>query len=200
MSDKENATNPFVENGEISEITIEEDKEDEKDKDNGEEKEQEESIEQKEDDLKKELDDINNKYLRLLADFDNYRKRQMTERESLLKYGAEDTLKKIIPVLDTLKRARESVEKTDDIGTVKQSYDVCTKQLNDVLTKIGLKEIEAKGKEFDPNIMEAVMQTPTDEFKPHTVIAELQTGYQLYDRVLRPVMVNVAVEKTEEDK
>lgn len=147
--------------------------------------------------LQKELDDINNKYLRLAADFDNYRKRQMQERENLIKYGAEDTLKKIIPVLDTFERAKSAIEKTEDIGSLKQSHEICLKQLTDALDKIGLKKIEAQGKEFDPNIMEAVMQTPTNEYPTHTVIAELQSGYQLLDRVLRPTMVNVAVEANE---
>ena len=154
-----------------------------------------EVVENKDEELKKEIEDLNNKYLRLAADFDNYRKRQAQERESLVKYGAEETLKKIIPVLDTFARAKESIDKTEDVNIVKNSYEVSVKQLNDVLEKIGLKKIEAKGLQFDPNIMEAVMQTPTDEFEQDTVIAELQTGYQLYDRVLRPTMVNVAVEK-----
>lgn len=148
-------------------------------------------------DFKKELEDLNNKYLRLAADFDNYRKRQMQERESLIKFGAEDTLKKIIPVLDTFDRAHQSIEKLEDINAVKESYEVCIKQLNDVLDKIGLKTIEVLGKEFDPNLMEAVMQTPTDEHPTHTVIAELQKGYTLHDKVLRPTMVNVATEKSE---
>lgn len=147
--------------------------------------------------LQKELEDINNKYLRLAADFDNYRKRQMQERESLIKYGAEDTLKKIIPVLDTFERAKSAIEKTEDIDSLKQSHEICLKQLTDALDKIGLKKIEAQGKEFDPNIMEAVMQTPTNDYPTHTVIAELQSGYQLLDRVLRPTMVNVAVEASE---
>ena len=164
-------------------------------KENTENETKEENIEEK---LKTELDDINNKYLRLAADFDNYRKRQAQERESLIKYGAQETLTKIVPVLDTLSRAKESMEKTEDKDVIKQSFEVSIKQLYDVLDKIGLKKIEAKGKEFDPNLMEAVMQTPTDEQESHTVIAELQAGYMLHDRVIRPAMVNVAVEKGEE--
>ena len=152
-------------------------------------------VEDDEEKLKKEIDDINNKYLRLAADFDNYRKRQVQERENLIKYGAEESLKKIIPVLDTFARAKDSIEKTEDINVVKESYEVCIKQFNDVLEKMGLKKIEAKGMEFDPNIMEAVMQTPTKDYEANTVIAELQTGYKLHDKVLRPAMVNVATEE-----
>lgn len=184
--------NPFVEK------TAEENKEDNENKDKELEKKADEiQVEDSdiEENLKKEIEDINNKYIRLAADFDNYRKRQAQERESLIKYGAEETLKKIIPVLDTFSRAKDSIEKIEDIKVVKDSYEVCIKQLNDVLDKIGLKKIEAQGKEFDPNIMEAVMQTPTKDYEANTVIAELQTGYKLHDRVLRPTMVNVATEE-----
>jgi len=152
----------------------------------------------KEEALQKELDSLNNKYLRLAADFDNFRKRQMQERESLLKYGAEDTLKKIITVLDTFERAKKSIADMDECEKIKESYDVGIKQLYDTLDKLGLKKIEAKGEIFDPNFHEAVMQTPTDEYEPNTVIDELQTGYQLFDKVLRPAFVNVATEKPQE--
>ncbi len=143
--------------------------------------------------LKDEIDKINNQYIRLAADFDNYRKRQMQERESLLKYGAEETLKKMIEALDNIDRARTSVENIDDVNTVKDSYEMVFKQIFDVLNKMGLESIETVGKEFDPNIHEAVMQTPTSEQPENTIIAELQKGYKLGDKVLRPALVNVAV-------
>lgn len=143
--------------------------------------------------LKNELDKINNQYLRLAADFDNYRKRQMQERESLLKYGAEDTLKKMIEALDNIDRAVTSAEKTEDPQQIKENYNIGIKQLYDVLQKIGLEVIDTKDTAFDPNFHEAVMQTPTSEYPEHTIIAELQKGYKLGDRVLRPTLVNVAV-------
>lgn len=143
--------------------------------------------------LKGELDKINNQYLRLAADFDNYRKRQMQERESLLKYGAEDTLKKMIEALDNIDRARTSAENAEDINQVRESYNLGFKQLYDVLNKIGLEIIDTKDTAFDPNFHEAVMQTPTNEYPEHTIIAELQKGYKLGDKVLRPSLVNVAV-------
>ena len=143
--------------------------------------------------LKDEIDKINNQYIRLAADFDNYRKRQMQERESLLKYGAEETLKKMIEALDNIDRAKKSVENIDDVNTVKESYELVFKQTYDVLAKLGLEVIETKDKEFDPNWHEAVMQTPTAEYPENTIIAELQKGYKLGDKVLRPSLVNVAV-------
>ncbi len=143
--------------------------------------------------IEDELESQKNRYVRLAADFDNYRKRQAQEREALLKYGAEDTLKKLLPVLDTLERAQKSFQEIDDPVKLKESFDAIQKQLIEALDRIGIKKIECVGKEFDPNIHEAVMQTPTDEHPDHTVIAELQSGYRLHDRTVRPALVNVAV-------
>lgn len=143
--------------------------------------------------LKTEIENINNRYIRLAADFDNYRKRQAQERESLLKYGAEETLKKMIEALDNIDRAKKSVENIDDVNTVKESYDMVFKQIFDVLLKMGLEVIDTNEKEFDPKWHEAVMQTPTSDYPENTIIAELQKGYKLGDKVLRPALVNVAV-------
>ncbi len=153
----------------------------------------EETVASEIDSLKEQLEKVNNQYIRLAADFDNYRKRQMQERESLLKYGAEDTLKKMIEALDNIDRAIAAAEKSEDINQVKDSYKMGFKQLYDVLQKIGMEVIDTKDTPFDPNFHEAVMQTPTDEHPEHTIIAELQKGYKLGDRVLRPALVNVAV-------
>ena len=142
--------------------------------------------------LKEELDDLNNKYLRLAADFDNFRKRQAQERESLLKYGAADTLTKILVVLDSFERAKKSLDELDDIQGVREGYEVVFKQLIDVLKKVGLEEIEAVGKEFDPNLHEAIARVPSEEHPDNTVVAQMQTGYKLGDRVLRPALVSVS--------
>ena len=135
---------------------------------------------------------LNNQYIRLAADFDNYRKRQAQERENLLKYGAENTLKKILEVLDNFERGAKANETVEDCEKVKESFNLIHKQLIDVLTKSGLELIDAQGQEFDPNFHEAVMQTPTNDYPEHTIIAELQKGYKMGDRVLRPALVNVA--------
>jgi aconitase B len=80
----------------------------------------------------------------------------------------------------------------EDCEKVKESFSLVHKQLTDALAKIGMETIECVGQEFDPNFHEAVMQTPTSEYPEHTIIAELQKGYKLGDRVLRPALVNVA--------
>lgn len=146
--------------------------------------------------LQQDFDSLNNQYLRLAADFDNYRKRQAQEREDLLKYGAEEALKKIIEVLDNFDRAKQSIENTDDVNQVKESFNVLYNQIFDNLSKLGLEVIDAQGKEFDPNFHEAVMKTATNEHPENHVIMELQKGYKLGDKVLRPALVNVAAEES----
>jgi len=135
---------------------------------------------------------LNNQYIRLAADFDNFRKRQEAEKESLLKYGAENTVKKLIEVLDNFDRGIKAIETVEDCEKVKECYNLAYKNFNDVLSKIGLEVIPAEGEEFDPNLHEAVMQTPTDEKPENTIITELQKGYKLGDKVLRASLVNVA--------
>lgn len=159
-----------------------------------EETSQEDSSEAEEpaDPWKEKYEQLNNQYIRLAADFDNFRKRQEQERENLLKYGAENTVKKLIEVLDNFDRGLKAIETVEDCDKVKECYNLAYKNFNDVLTKIGLEAIKAEGEEFDPNLHEAVMQTPTNKKPEHTIIAELQKGYKLGDKVLRPALVNVA--------
>lgn len=145
--------------------------------------------------LKAALEHLNNQYLRLAADFDNYRKRQAQEREALLKYGTEECMKKVIEVVDNFERAIKSVERIDDVDKMKETFFVLNKQLTDSLTKLGLEEIKCVGEKFDPILHEAVLQTKTEEYPEETVTQELQKGYKLGDKVLRPAMVAVAVKE-----
>lgn len=190
----ETSNNPFEVKEEIGEEVKEEVQEEIKDENEQEIQEENEVSEENTqvEGLKAELADLNNKYLRLAADFDNYRKRQAQERESLLKYGAAETMTKLLVVLDTFERAKEQLKEIEDCKSVKDGYEVVFKQLVDVLKKAGLEKIEAQGAEFDPNLHEAVAKTPTTEYPDNTVILEMQAGYKLGDRVLRPALVNVA--------
>lgn len=151
-----------------------------------------ESNESGNNELQEKYDTLNNQYIRLAADFDNYRKRQEQEKEALLKYGAENTLKKMIEVLDNFDRGIKAIETVEDCQKVKECYNLAYKNFTDVLTKAGLETIKAEGENFDPNFHEAVMQTPTSEHPENTIITELQKGYKLGDKVLRPTLVNVA--------
>ena len=144
------------------------------------------------DKLKEDFDKLNNQYLRLAADFDNYRKRQEAERENLLKFGTENALKKLIEVLDNFERGQKSLENVDDCQKVKESFGLVHKQVVETLNKLGMEEIKAEGEEFDPNFHEAVMRTPTADYPENTIVNELQKGYKMGDKVLRPTLVNVA--------
>lgn len=137
-------------------------------------------------------DQLYQQYVRLAADFDNFRKRQEAEREELLQYGTQNALKKLIDVLDNFERGKKAIENTQDCEQVKESFNLIYKQTLDVLQKLGLEVIETQGREFDPNFHDAVMQTPTNEYPEHTIINELQKGYKAGSKVLRPALVNVA--------
>lgn len=174
MSKKHKNNNPFTEQSEHEEEV------------------QTEEVAEADNKIQEDFDNLNNQYLRLAADFDNYRKRQAQERENLLKYGAEETMKNLISVLDNFDRGQKAIENIEDCGQVKESFELVCKQMYEALAKIGLEIIEAEGQEFDPNFHEAVMQTPTNDYAENTVINQLQKGYKLGDKVLRPALVNVA--------
>ena len=192
MSHKHNkhSNNPFkntdfdenVENSESEEVSENQVSEDVKS----------EKSDEKFNELQQKYDTLNQQYLRLAADFENYRKRQEHEREDLLKFGTENALKKMLEVLDNFERGKKALEKVEDYAKVKESFDLVHKQTVETLKKLGLEEIETEGKEFDPNFHDAVMQTPTSEHPEHTVINELQKGYKMGDKILRPALVNVA--------
>ena len=183
--DKEtnSAENTHNENSEVSEETAAENKEVNTD-----------ASENEINPLQEKYNTLNNQYIRLAADFDNFRKRNEQEREALLKYGAENTLKKMLEVLDNFERGLKAIETVDDCEKVKECYNLAYKNFTDVLAKAGLETIKAEGEVFDPNFHEAVMQTPSSDVPEHTIIAELQKGYKLGDKVLRPTLVNVATE------
>ncbi len=189
--------NPFHDEDKENENIVDEIENNEETK----EEAQEETLVQQEEpaeDFEKKYEDLNNKYLRLAADFDNFRKRMASERQDLLKYAAADVLAKLISVLDTFDRAKESLKDIDNCTTVKESYEVAYKQLLDTLKKAGMEEIEALGKEFNPNEHEAITQVPTDEFEEDHVAVVAQKGYKLLDKVLRPALVGVAKKKENE--
>lgn len=149
------------------------------------------------DDFEAKYEDLNNKYLRLAADFDNFRKRTIQEKEELSKYAASEVLKKLTSVLDTFDRANEHLKEIDNCQTVKESYEVAVKQLVETLKKCGMEEIDAMGKVFDPNEHEAITQVPTSEFEPDTVAFVAQKGYKMGDRIIRPALVGVAKKEDE---
>lgn len=141
--------------------------------------------------LKAKLQAEENRYLRLLADYENFKRRAALDQEALQKYRAQSVVTNLIPVLDNFERALSVEAKTEEVKSMMTGMDMIYRTLIDALQAEGLVEIDALDKEFDPNFHQAIM-TGSDEEKPSgVVLEELQKGYQLKDRVLRPSMVKV---------
>lgn len=131
-----------------------------------------------------------NRYMRTLADFENFRKRTEREKQEYFKYALAGTFKDILPVLDNFDRALDHAEEGDDFH---KGVLLIYKQLFDILKKAGLRPVDESGVRFDPNIHEAVMSEEDPSVPAQTVTSILQKGYFLHDRLLRPAMVKVAV-------
>lgn len=134
-----------------------------------------------------------NKFLRMQAEFDNYKKRTAREKEELYITSLEKVMKELLPIVDNMERALASFRSSGLESSYADGVDMIQKQLFSVLEKNGLKEIEAEGQEFDPNIHHAVMQVEGSEEEENKVKTVLQKGYYLGSRVIRPAMVQVVV-------
>jgi molecular chaperone GrpE len=139
--------------------------------------------------LRREKDAIQDRLLRTAAEFDNYRKRVDRERRDLADYIAADMVSEMLPIVDNLERALAAAAEADPL---RKGVELIHKQMLDLLRKRGVKAIEALGADFDPNFHQAVIHEPSSEHREGEVIAELQRGYLLGDRLLRPAMVKVA--------
>jgi len=133
---------------------------------------------------------LKDRYMRTLADFENYRKRADREKTEFFKYALGEVLRDLIPVLDNFDRALEHAGEGDDFH---KGVALIYKQMWDVLKRHGLRPIEQSGVPFDPKIHEAVVREENPSVPSHTVVAILQKGYFLHDRLLRPAKVKVAV-------
>jgi molecular chaperone GrpE len=140
--------------------------------------------------LRQENQDLKNRYLRTLADFDNLRKRTEREKADFFRYATAAVLKDLLPILDNFDRALEHSDADDEFH---KGVELIYKQLYDVLYRNGLRPIDEVGVHFDPNIHEAVVREEDSTIPSHTVTMILQKGYFLHDRLLRPAMVKVAV-------
>jgi len=149
-------------------------------------------------------EECHNKYLRLYAEFENYKKRSAREMQDIKKYANEELLKAMLSVVDNLELAiRASNEHTKDQNGIVEGIDMTLKHILSILEKYHVKPIDSVGKPFDPRYHEALLQEESDEHPENTVINELQKGYMLYDRLLRPAVVAVSKAKEEpgtEDK
>ena len=153
------------------------------------EQEQEDNKPDEEEKLRAQLDEANDKYLRLMAEYDNFRKRSAKERLELSASIKGDTVAEILPLIDNFERALQT--ETAD-AAYKSGVEMIFKQFSDMLTKLGVTPMELEGKEFDPNFAMAVSTVDNDELGENTVAQVLQKGYMLGDKVIRHAMVIVA--------
>lgn len=151
-------------------------------------------LEEKEKEAKENYD----RFLRMAADLENYKKRAVREKEDWTKYAHEDLMKAILPFIDNLERAVNHAEKVVDTGVLIEGVKLTLQQLLNTLNKFGLTPFESVGKPFDPARHEAMVVVETELHEPNQVVDEFQKGYLLNERLLRPATVSVSKPPTKE--
>ena len=141
---------------------------------------------------KSAVEELNNKYLRLYAEFDNYKKRVNKDKEELVKYGNESLIYELLPIIDSLELALKHAQEESQAGIV-QGVEMTLKELQRTLEKFGVSRIGAAGKQFDPSIHHAMTQAEREDLDEKMVAEELRAGYLYRDKVLRPSLVSVSI-------
>lgn len=142
--------------------------------------------------LAAELADLNQRFLRVAADFDNYKRRTVQEKEDLVKYSNAKIMGELLPVLDAFQLALKNPGESQEAQNVIKGVEMLYRQIMQVLEQAGMIKIEAVGQPFDPKLHEAIMQVDDDSVPEDTVVEELRAGYVLNERVIRPSMVKVS--------
>jgi molecular chaperone GrpE len=155
------------------------------------EEEQQDPMVQKIAELEGKLEEADNRYLRLQADFDNFRRRSRIELEASAKYRAQNIITDLLPAIDNFERALKMDVDNEQAKSLKQGVEMVYRSLLDALKNEGVEVIDAVGKEFDPHLHQAVMQAEDENYGPNIVVEEFQKGYILKDRIIRPAMVKV---------
>ena len=140
----------------------------------------------------KEIAELKDRLLYQQAEFENFKKLKMKEKQETLRFGNEMLIKELLPVIDNLERAIDHASKTNESKTIVEGVDLTLSGLLKVMEKFGVHRVEALNKKFDPNLHEAVFQEEREDMEPGTVVGELQKGYIMDGRLLRPAMVSVA--------
>ena len=149
--------------------------------------------------LEDELSETQERVLRTAADAENFKKRLQREKEEQTRYANESFMRELLPVIDNLERALEHSEAGADQGGLVEGLSMTLKGFLETLTRFGCTPVEAAGKPFDPNFHEAVSQEESADHEPNTVLRELQKGYMLKERLLRPAMVLVSKRTSQQD-
>jgi molecular chaperone GrpE len=144
-------------------------------------------------DASEELEKLKDSYLRLMAEYDNYRKRTIKEKADLIKNGGEKILVGLLPVVDDVQRALENIDKAQDLKAIKEGVDLIYQKFLSFLQQNGVKAIETTGEPFDADFHEAIATVPVqEEDQKGKIIDNIQTGYTLNDKVIRHAKVVVA--------
>ncbi|WLR56286.1 nucleotide exchange factor GrpE [Mesobacillus subterraneus] len=178
-------------NSQMEEETVEEVFAENEASENTEEMPAQDLMEQKVAELEGKLEEADNRYLRLQADFDNFRRRSRIELEASAKYRAQSIISDLLPAIDNFERALKMDVDNEQAKSLKQGVEMVYRSLLDALKNEGVEEIEGVGKEFDPHLHQAVMQAEDENFGHNIVVEEFQKGYMLKDRIIRPAMVKV---------
>ena len=141
--------------------------------------------------LKNNVQEEEEKYLRLYAEFENYKRRIQKENQTMKAYKAQDVLNDILPTIDNIERALQIEGEDEQFKSLQKGVEMVYESLLNALKNNGLEKIDAEGQQFDPNIHQAVVQDDNPDYESGQVTQELQTGYKLKERVLRPSMVKV---------
>jgi len=143
--------------------------------------------------LLQQVSELNDRLMRSQAELENFRKRSQREIADIRKFAALPLLRDLVPVVDNAQRALDSMNTSLDLAGLKQGFEMLKYQMETALQQHGCQRIPALHLPFDPNLHEALMQQPTSEHPPLTVVQELRAGFQLHERVVRPTQVAVAV-------
>lgn len=146
----------------------------------------------KKDKKDEKIEELTDRLTRQMAEFDNFRKRTEKEKSQMYEIGAKDIIEKMLPVVDNFERGLDAVKEEDKEDPFIQGMEMVYKQLMTVLGELGVKPIEAVGKEFDPNLHNAVMHVEDENFGENIIAEEFQKGYMYRDSVVRHSMVKVA--------
>ncbi len=151
--------------------------------------------------LEKSLSELNDKYLRLYAEFENYKKFEARKKEEIINYSNEELMKELLTVIDHLELALQHASTNDEASSpLAEGVELTLKELKTILERYGLVSINAQGNPFDPHLHHAISQVETDELDENMVVTEFRKGYKLKDRVIRAALVGVSKKPSKKEE
>jgi molecular chaperone GrpE len=156
------------------------------------------SADSQEKSAQEELQIYQDKYIRLAAEFENYKRRAQRDQSDAIRYANESLLKNLLSTIDNLERAIQCGKDAGASGSLLEGVELTHKQFLETVEKLGVRQVSSTGSLFDPNMHQAVAQVESETAEPNTVVEEFQKGYFLHDRILRPAMVTVAKKESDQ--